>query len=191
MTGRTHDLAAFTLLNAAFIYMHAPQMTLGTAICAFSANMIGGLLPDIDDASADIWDKVRAGSLLAKLIKPIVGSHRMLSHSIIGMAIIGFLLKHLLTVASTIVLVDMNIVWWSVMIGYLSHLLADSVTTEGVPWLLPIHIRFGFPPIRWLRIKTGTWSESLIFVPLLIGTNAYLFYTQYQTYFIFFRSIIK
>ena len=191
MTGRTHDLAAFTLLNAAFIYMHAPQMTLGTAICAFGANMIGGLLPDIDDASADIWDKVRAGSLLAKLIKPIVGSHRMISHSIIGMAIIGFLLKHLLAAMGTVLLVDMNIIWWSVMIGYVSHLVVDSLTSEGVPWFLPLRVRIGFPPIRWLRIKTGTWRESLLFVPLLIGGNIYLFYTHYQTYLVFFRTLVK
>ena len=191
MTGRTHDLAAFTLLNAVFIYMHAPQMTLATAITAFGANMIGGLLPDIDDASADIWDKVRAGSLLAKLIKPIVGSHRMLSHSVIGVAIIGFLLKHLLTAMGTVLLVDMNIIWWSVMIGYLSHLLADSLTTEGVPWLLPLRMRFGFPPVRWFRIKTGGWGESLLFIPLLIIANGYLFYTHYQTYLVFFRTLIK
>lgn len=190
MTGRTHDLAAFTLLNIAFVTQPVPHMTIATAIVAFGANMIGGLLPDIDDASADIWDKVRGGSLLAKIVKPIIGSHRMLSHSIIGMATIGFLLKQLLTLMGSVLLVDMNIIWWSVMIGYLSHLITDSMTTDGVPWLLPIRKRFGFPPLRQFRMKTGGIVEHWIFSPGLFVLNGYLIYTYYPQYLQFLRSII-
>ncbi len=48
MTGRTHDLAAFTTLSyfVATVPMH--PISLGTAIVAFSANLVGGLTPDID-----------------------------------------------------------------------------------------------------------------------------------------------
>ena len=191
MTGRTHDLAAFTLLNAAFVYYGMPHMTLATAVVAFGANMIGGLLPDIDNATSDIWDKVRGGSILAAIIKPIIGGHRMISHSLLGVGIIGFLLKHFLEAISSVLVVDMHIIWWSIMIGYLSHLIADSMTTEGVPWLLPLRIRFGFPPIKFLRIKTGSWVEQLVVFPGLLALNGYLFYTNYHAFLVFFRTLLK
>jgi len=109
MTGRTHDLAAFTALNAMFIAEAAPpDISFATLAAAVGANMIGGLLPDIDDATSDIWDKVRGGSFLGKLIKPLVGQHRMLSHSILGMVIVGFLSEWFLNWLATIVLVNMN-----------------------------------------------------------------------------------
>lgn len=52
MTGRTHDLAAFTALTIAIATTPIPHMSLATAIVAFSANMIGGLAPDIDQPTA-------------------------------------------------------------------------------------------------------------------------------------------
>ncbi len=191
MTGRTHDLAAFTMLTAAVVYTQFPHMTLATAVVAFGANMIGGLLPDIDNATSDIWDKVRGGSLLAKIIQPIIGGHRLISHSLLGVVIVGFLLKQLLFAISHVLIVDMTIIWWSIIIGYLSHLIADSFTTEGVPWLLPIRNRFGFPPFKFLRIKTGGFMEHFIIFPLLLAANGYLFYTHYRDFLLFFRSLLS
>jgi hypothetical protein len=41
----------------------------------------------------------------------------------------------------------------------------DTFTKEGVPWLLPIPIKFGFPPIKDLRVTTGHAVESFIIFP--------------------------
>lgn len=190
MTGRTHDLAAFTLLNATFVYAGMPHMTLATAVVAFGANMIGGLLPDIDTATSDIWDKVRGGSFLAKIVKPFIGGHRMISHSLISMCIVGTLLKYILAAIGTVLIVDMDIIWWSIMIGYLSHLIADSLTIEGVPWFLPLRVRIGFPPIRSLRIKTGGAMENILVFPGLLALNGYIFYLNYRAFLQFFRSLV-
>lgn len=65
------------------------------------------------------------------------------------------------------------------MIGYLSHLLTDSLTTEGVPWFFPIPIRLGFPPFKSLRLKTGGLIEKVLIFPGLVILNAYLFYSYY------------
>lgn len=46
MTGRTHDLAAFTELSYIVFTNPLPHITLATALFAFSANMIGGLAPN-------------------------------------------------------------------------------------------------------------------------------------------------
>ena len=53
------------------------------------------------------------------------------------------------------------------MIGMVSHLIMDSFSKEGVPWLLPIPVKFGFPPIKRLRVTTGKGVEKFILLPLL------------------------
>jgi inner membrane protein len=192
MTGRTHDLAAFTALNIAFLlYPPTTTLTLGTAATALGTNMLGGLLPDIDNATSDIWDKVRGGDILARFIRPLIGKHRMITHSILGMVIIGYLLQLILAVVGNVLLVDMTIVWWATMIGVVSHLVSDSITHDGVPWLFPIPIRFGFPPLRALRMKTGGFWEKVVVLPGLIALNGYLIYTNYSTYLHLLRGFYK
>lgn len=191
MTGRTHDLAAFTALNIIFLTFPIPEMSIATLVTAFGANMIGGLLPDIDEVTSDIWDKFRGGRIIGELIKPLIGHHRMISHSLLGIAIIGYLLTKGLPILGRVLLVDMNIVFWATMIGYLSHLITDSFTTAGVPWLFPIPIRFGFPPIKALRIKTGGLVEKILVFPGLLILNGYLIYSNYHLYQEFLKNYLK
>jgi membrane-bound metal-dependent hydrolase YbcI (DUF457 family) len=63
--------------------------------------------------------------------------------------------------------VDTDLVWWAFMIGMFSHLVMDSFTKEGVPWLLPIPIKFGFPPLKRLRVTTGKLGEAVFFLVIL------------------------
>jgi hypothetical protein len=44
MTGRTHDLAAFTALTFVVATTVIPKISLATAMIAFGANMIGGYI---------------------------------------------------------------------------------------------------------------------------------------------------
>jgi inner membrane protein len=191
MTGRTHDLAALTALTFVITSYPLPTMTLATALVAFSANMIGGLAPDIDQPTATLWRRMRGGSIMGKIIHPFLGGHRYISHSLIGIFLFGFILKLLLTAMSSFLLVDMQIVWWSFMIGYVSHLIMDTFTTEGVPWLFPIPISFGIPPFRFTRMKTGGVVEKSFVFPALLLINAYLFYTNYQKILDFLRHYLK
>lgn len=190
MTGRTHDLAAFTAMTIVMALSPIPHISLGTALVSFGANMIGGLAPDLDQPSAKLYSEIRGGSILAKIIDPLLGSHRLLSHSILGLVLFGFIIKVVLNAAKTVVLVDMDIVWWSFMIGFLSHLLMDTFTKEGVPWLFPIPIRFGIPPLRFLRLTTGGFIEKSVLFPGLILLNAYLVFTHYHEFLAFFRSFV-
>lgn len=191
MTGRTHDLAAFTALTYIVATQPLFQMSLGTALVAFTANMIGGLAPDIDQPTARIWQDMRFGKVIGKLISPMLGRHRFISHSLIGLALFGFVSKVLLNLASSVVLINMDIVWWSFMIGFVSHLIMDSFTHDGVPWLFPLPIRFGFPPIRFLRIKTGGILEKSIIFPGLILITFYVFYSHYGKLLDLLRHYIK
>jgi inner membrane protein len=179
MTGRTHDLFAMTGLTIVLIYVPVPAMTLATAMAGFGANFLGGLFPDLDNASAEIWDKMRGGRIVGKIMPPLLGGHRYITHSLAGMALTGWLLQKLLVVLGQIVLVDMNLVWWGFMIGMGSHLVADSLTREGVMWFFPIPWRIGFPPFKFLRIKTGGSLEKALIFPGLLVINGYLIYQHY------------
>lgn len=190
MTGRTHDLTALTALNLFIATQPLPSMSIATALVAFAAGMIGGIAPDADQPTGELWDKLPAGSILSKVAKPFIGAHRHISHSILGMILVGFLSHFLLQLAKAVLLVDMHIVWWAFMIGYFSHLVADSLTTDGVPWLLPIPWKIGFPPVTFLRIKTGGIIEKSIVYPGLILANGYLVYRFYPVYISLMQSFI-
>ena len=186
MTSRTHDLAAFTALglivfgaqNSALL---PHNITLGTGLFAIAANLIGGIAPDIDQPTAPFWRNLPIGHLFGKVIDPLLlGGHRFISHSLVGLVLFGtgwhYLLQFLKPSLPTI---NMDIVWWAFIIGFTSHLIMDTITREGVPWLLPIPVKFGIPPFKSLRIVTGGLVENFIVFPALLLFNGYLYYTHY------------
>lgn len=191
MTGRTHDLTAFTALNLIFISTTVPQMTLATAIVALGMNLIGGVAPDADQPTGNLWAKLPASSLLGHIAHPFIGAHRHLSHSLLGLFLVGLILKIILSQVAKVLFVDMDVVWWSFMIGYFSHLVVDTFTTEGVPWLLPFPWELGIPPFAFMRIKTGETREKFIIFPELLLLNGWLFYTHYTKYITFLKDLIK
>lgn len=191
MTGRTHDLAAFTALSLIVATQDIPQMSLATAFVAFSANLVGGLAPDIDQSTGALWKKVRAGRFLGKLLSPVFGGHRHISHSLVGIFLFGVISNLFLSLISNVLIVDMDIIWYSFMIGVVSHLVADTFTKDGVPWLLPIPVKLGIPPLKALRFKTKSFIEQGIVFPGLILFNMWIFYTYHESIIDFLKNNIK
>ena len=192
MTGRTHDLAAFTALSYTVATQSLPDhISLATALVAISANFVGGLAPDIDQSTATLWGRIRGGSIFGRLLAPLFGGHRFISHSIIGIFLFGFGAKFLLQMMSGVLIVDMDIVWWAFMIGFISHLVMDTISRDGVPWLFPIPIRFGFPPFRFLRMKTGGLLEKTFIFPGLIILNIWIYYHYYGRFLEIIKGYIK
>jgi inner membrane protein len=183
MIGRTHDLAAITtLLTVVLLLPTLPTMTLGTAIVAIIANQLGGIAPDIDQPTAPFWRNLPIGGVVGRMLTKMLGGHRFLTHSLIGLALLGFLV-HLLLVFLQPIMPSINIdyVWWAFMIGAISHLIMDTFTKEGVPWLLPIPVKFGIPPLRRMRITTGKAIENFVFVPallLILGCMCMVYYSD-------------
>jgi inner membrane protein len=192
MTGRTHDLAGLTTLTAYVTYQPLMTMSLATIIVCIGANMFGAVAPDLDQPTASLWHKIPAGSLVGRIIKPLLGSHRLISHSILGIFLANFLMKLLLGYTHKFLIVDEKIVLMAFMFGFVSHLIMDTFTKEGVPWLFPIPIRFGFPPFKFLRISTDGMIERGLIYPGLMILNGYLIYTHYSKFLEFFtRQVIK
>ncbi len=181
MIARTHDVAAITGLVAVWaIVAPLPPLSLATIITALVANQLGGIAPDIDQPTAPLWRNLPIGKFFGKFFGRILGGHRFLTHSLIGVALMGFIVHWLLvTVQPIIPGVQIEYVWWAFMIGMLSHLIMDSFTKEGVPWLLPLPIKFGFPPLRRLRITTGKIVENFVVLPLLIVVLLVISFSYY------------
>src|SRR5580704_9729330 len=90
MTGRTHDLAAITALGVIVLVQPVRTVTLATAIVAVFANLIGGIAPDVDQPTAPFWRNLPVGKFFGKIFDRMLGGHRFISHSILGLLIFGF-----------------------------------------------------------------------------------------------------
>ncbi len=181
MTGRTHDAAAITALGAIAVFSAPRAVTLATVLAAILANQIGGIAPDIDQPTAPFWRNLPIGGFFGRAVDKLLGGHRFLTHSLLGLALFGVLAHLLLSFLHPVITsVDIGLVWWAFMIGMLSHLVMDSFTKEGVPWLLPIPIKFGLPPLKSLRITTGKFAENFIIFPALIALNIWFYASHYH-----------
>jgi len=171
MTARTHDAFAFASLITVATFYPPENISILTFFAAVVGNIIGGLIPDMDQASNRLWDLLPLGDTLAKVFRRIFFRHRTLSHSILGMVIIYNIFDWVLPRLLNPVHVDPHIVFISIMIGYASHLLADSLTKDGLPLFFPLPFEIGIPPFRFMRITTGKWVENLLVLP---GIGLYL-----------------
>jgi inner membrane protein len=181
MIARTHDLAAITALSVVFLSMPMPQVTLSTVILAVLANLIGGIVPDIDQPTAPFWRNLPVGGFFGRFLTKMLGGHRFLTHSLLGLVVLGYLFYLLLIFLSPLMPhVTIDIVWWAFMIGIASHLVIDTFNKEGVPWLLPIPIKIGLPPVRAWRITTDSWIENWLIFPGLLAFNFVLYFQNYQ-----------
>lgn len=192
MTGRTHDLAAFTALGVTAIIFPVENITLATGITAIIANMIGGIAPDIDQPTAPFWRNLPIGGVVGRTLTRMLGGHRFLSHSIIGIFIFGYGFQFILNLLQpSFPNLNLQIIWTAFMIGFISHLIMDTFTREGVPWLLPIPVKIGLPPIRMFRIPTGGFIERFIIFPTLIIFNLYFYFSNYNLLLSFINNHIK
>jgi inner membrane protein len=167
MTARTHDAFAFASLVTVAAYYPPESLTLFTLFACLVGNITGSLIPDMDQASNRLWDLLPAGDEVGKVFRRVFIKHRTLTHSLLGVFLIYKALEWLLPKFLNTNFVDVNVVFASIMIGYISHLVADSFTKDGLPLLFPFKITFGIPPISALRIKADSWIEKYAILPFV------------------------
>jgi len=160
--------------------------TLALKIIFYGFAALGALAPDIDNARSTIGQ--HAG-FVSKGIQHIAG-HRTFFHSLFGLVVVGtfiwaaqyavglFLFNNLgLTAGEQLASgvgpggsfhSGLGVAFVGFLIGYFLHLVADSLTLGGVPWLWPNRTRFGFPPERTWRFKSGSREEPIVVVILAV-----------------------
>jgi inner membrane protein len=132
------------------------------------AALVGGTAPDLDKPR-HWWARLLAHTAF--------GGHRHLSHSLVGLLLFGLGFAVVARAVAPPLGVSATLVSIGFVAGYLSHLLLDSLTIEGVPWLFPAQVYLGFPPISRLRVKTGSVVEQYLVIPLLLGGISWLGYS--------------
>lgn len=180
MTARTHYVAALTALTLWVLMVPPGKMTVATGLTAVLANQLGGIAPDIDQPTAPLWRNLPIGRYFGRIFGALVGGHRFFCHSLLGLGVFAALAMMLLQFLQPIMPhIDINFVWEAFLVGVVSHLVMDTLTKEGVPWLLPLPFKFGLPPLRKLRVTTGSWVENLLVLPGLIALTTWLCATNY------------
>lgn len=114
-----------------------------------------GLMPDLDTPN----------SFLGRLLKPISRivskwGHRQITHSLMGTAIAWVLFLPLAVFGHQ--------VYWAAAIGYLCGWLFDAASKTGVPLFYPSPGRLVFPFDPTYRLKTGSLTERLLQVVLIL-----------------------
>lgn len=192
MTARTHDVAAITALALVAVLQPGQSLALSTILAALLANQIGGIAPDIDQPTAPFWRNLPVGRFFGKMFDTLIGGHRFISHSLVGLVLFGLLANVILHFLQPILgHIDIRIVWWAFMIGVASHLVMDTFTKEGVPWLLPLPFKFGIPPLKRLRVTTGKWEEMFVILPALVVIDLWLFAHYYDQMLAFIHASLR
>tara|TARA_B100000315_G_C14583235_1_gene591607 strand:- start:3155 stop:3601 length:447 start_codon:yes stop_codon:yes gene_type:complete len=136
MNFKTHILFAFLIVLYTKDYFHGG---IGFVILV----VIGSLLPDLDETKSYLGQRVFLIPWLSKLLF----GHRGVYHSILFGLGIGYLVNLVVGYVSGVAL----------FIGYVSHLIMDGLTKEGVAL---------FWPLKWKMkgfVKTGSFLENVIF----------------------------
>lgn len=140
MTAEGHLLFSIACAVFAKNAQLTPVLTNGDWWHVVPAAVLTCLLPDIDHPKSFL------GQRLSWLSKPIARAfgHRGFTHSLLAV-FVTLALFYLKVPQSWIIPAD---VLQGMVIGYLSHILADMLTPAGVPLLWPCRWRFCLPIIR-------------------------------------------
>ena len=187
MTARTHDIVAFASLLTAAALFPPDKLNIPTLFTCLVANIVGALIPDMDQATNRLWDLLPAGNAVGRVFRKFMLSHRTVSHSLLGIYLLYRILLFVFPLFFNENIINTRLVIFSIMIGFSSHLLADSATKEGIPLFFPLKFKIGFPPLSRLRITTGKFIENFLVFPAVLG---YIFWLTYNKREIFL-SIVK
>ncbi len=165
MTARTHDVIAFCGLTTVAALNPPKEITIPTVFACVVGNIVGSLMPDLDQATNRLWDLLPWGDNLGRIFRRLFLGHRTLSHSFLGVIIFDYVLWKLLPVFLNPSYINPLLVQDAIMIGIVSHLLADAITKDGIPLFFPIPVNIGLPPLEALRIKTGGFVEKYVVMP--------------------------
>jgi inner membrane protein len=168
MTGPTHELIGLTAV-CYFVLSRLFGVEVPVIVPALVvlASIIGAEFPDVDQPANRLSKKLGGAGFLLKLLRPFTMGHRNLTHSLLGIVLIGLLMRWVSGFIPDWIHPDL--IWLAFMVAYSSHVVADWITTQGVPLFWPYQVMYGFPPdsLKRLRVNTGGFEEYLVTVPIV------------------------
>lgn len=168
MTGKTHQILGLTTGLAYYLVSTEPIYNPATFGAVLVFSYLAALLPDIDQPTGKLWHILPFGHTIGKISDPFL-EHRNITHSLLGVGLVGLGLHFLFKSFPPYWGIEPQTVFTASIVAYLSHLLADMFTNEGIPVFFPYHHFFGIPPKPFdgFRVATSKWFENLIIFPLL------------------------
>lgn len=160
MTAPTHTVFGLLTSAVAFSLSSSP---LSRDYGAMSGAVIGSLLPDVDSPTSAM------GRLVPFVSAPLERrwGHRTVTHSLLALAGVAVLAVPLLLLSRT--------AYIALLIGYVSHLVADCATKSGVPLFYPNLTPCVIPANDRYRVHTGSLTgEGPIFLALILCTLAFV-----------------
>ena len=181
MTGKTHQVIGLTAGLASYLYRVPAHYAPATLAAVLVTSHLLALLPDIDSQAGLIWKSLPFGGMARHVVNPFL-QHRNLTHSLLGLGIVWYGLNLSLAHVPTYWSINAPAVLIAGLVAYVSHLIADMVTVEGIPLIFPFGHMYGFPPhpLQGIRIVTGGWFENLLIFPLVNLVLIALLYTQWS-----------
>ena len=126
-------------------------------LSVFGAMVVGSVLPDLDHPRGLIYHFLGFPSWVRRGVCRVVGQ-RGVVHSLLAAVVV----LALGLVICILIGLDL-LVSFGLFVGFLSHLVLDSLTVRGVGWLLP----FSRKRVRFV-IGTGTMIERMFFFVLVV-----------------------
>lgn len=174
MMGKTHQVggvSAALITSTALYFAGSPLIEANPELipAVVAGGWLGGLMPDIDHPNSTVSNMKILGIPLfrpiAWLINVLFG-HRGATHTLwalfltwLPIVMLPAFLPPEWGLASAVV----TLFGIGYAVGYLSHLLLDSLTPSGTPMLWPL------PPVHLARIRTGHY-EGLVQAGLVLIT---------------------
>ena len=149
IAGAATGLAAFTI--------DSPNIAFATVV----ATVVGSIYPDIDNPKSMLGRKIKP---ISYVINKVFG-HRNFVHSPFNLLLISL--------AATILCVlggkqNFLLPLFGFIIGFILHLILDSITVGGIPFLYP----FSKKRFHWTKMRTGGMGEKMFVGLMLIGIGA-------------------
>lgn len=174
MTYYTH-----TTFGLLLTFLGLKIFRLPASLAVLSLQVLGALAPDLDGYESKIKHLkiptstkrrspyIKPFLLLSEGLHFLFG-HRSFMHSLLAVFILSGIALTLHHVYGGNILLYAAFVF-----GYLSHLLADSLTKSGIPLLYPYKRKIRLLP-KSLTVRTGSWSEYIFFLLLALSLILWL-----------------
>lgn len=144
MLVRTH--LAFAVFFALLVSQTIVPTNQGLFIIAA---VLASFIPDLDHPNSSANNTLKVTKVVSFFFK-----HRGLFHSLLLGVVLGMAGWYLRSLE----------LGTAVFAGFLSHLIMDAITLEGVNFLYPVSRLHIAGPIR-----TGSWTETLVFLAVIVG----------------------
>ena len=131
----------------------AAALCLGSGPAEAALVGVAALLPDVDHPGS-------AAGRMAPGVSHAFGlvfGHRGFLHSLLGAACLTWAVCRLAAV------LGFAVPWQPLFAGYMVHLVLDTFTPSGVPWLWPLGVRVSVPLVR-----TGGILEKAVVAPAVL-----------------------